>query len=88
LGRKIPLGIRSEIALFSGALAVDDHYSTWYQRSTGVAHGAGDRSGIGCLAVDRQKAEREHRDPEQSAGRVQRHVPPTITTAGRKDEPR
>ena len=91
LDRKIPLPVRREIALFSGALAADVHCSTWYQCSTGVAHGASDRSGIGCLAVHRQSAEREHNGPEQSAGRVQRHVlphlvPPSITAAGWKDE--
>src|SRR5260370_16769966 len=75
LGREIPLSIRSEIAFFSCALAVNDHCGTWYQRSAGVAHGASDRSGVGCLAVHRQSAEREHRGAEQGAGRVDRDVP-------------
>src|SRR3984893_16393328 len=75
LGRESPLGIRSEIAFFSCALAVNDHCGKWYQRSAGVAHGASDRSGVGCLGVDRRSAEREHGGAEQGAGRVDRDVP-------------
>src|SRR5207237_6821632 len=85
---EIPLSIGGEIALFSCAQAVDDHRSTWYQRTTGVAHRAGDRSGIGCLAVHRQSAERKYGGPKQGAGRVHRGVPhqllpPTVPKAGR-----
>jgi hypothetical protein len=85
--QEIPLGIRSKIALFTCGLAVDDQCRTGYQRSTGVAHGASDRSGIGRLAVRRQSAEREHKGQEQGAERVHRAaphhpVPPKALIAG------
>jgi hypothetical protein len=86
LDREIPFSIRSDVALFSGAPAANDHRGTLHQRSSGVAYGAGDRSGIGCLAVDRQSAESERGSPEQGVGRANRHVAPTTTTAGRQNE--
>jgi hypothetical protein len=82
LDREIPLVIRREIALFSGALAVDDHGRTWHQLATGVGDGPGDCSSVRGLTEHRQSAEYEYSNPEQSVERVQRLVPQTITTAG------
>jgi hypothetical protein len=70
MGLRTPLGICNKITLLLCGLTRDDYCRTRDQRSTGVAHGASDGSGIGRLAVHRQSAEREYRDAEQSAGRV------------------
>ena len=48
----------SSVSSGSGLIAKD---------STGIAHGADDRFGIGCLAVYRQSAEREYGGPEEGA---------------------
>ena len=87
MDRKIPLSICSEIALPFCGLVVDDHCSTWYERSAGVAHGASESHR--CWLSGRASAEREYGDLEQGAGRVNRDVPhhlvpPIITKAGRR----
>lgn len=59
MDRKIPLSICSEIALPFCGLVVDDHCSTWYQRSAGVAHGASEAHR--CWLSGRASAERRAR---------------------------
>jgi hypothetical protein len=59
LDRKIPLSICSEIALPFCGLVVDDHCSTWYERSAGVAHGASESHR--CWLSGRAPAERRAR---------------------------
>ena len=68
--REISLGIRSDMALFACGVTSDDHCCICYRGSTGVAHAASDGTGVGCLAIHRQSAEREHGGPEQGAERV------------------
>ena len=53
---EISLRIGSEVALFPVAAAIDNHHRTRDRRPTGVAHAAGDRTGVGGLAIDRQRA--------------------------------
>jgi hypothetical protein len=72
------LSVRGDISLFCCSLTVDDHCGTWYEGTTGVAHAAGNRAGVGCLAIDRQGVQGNCENSEQVPSGCGRNVPHSL----------